>query len=64
MSLEYIRKYYKVPAKRLGRVRWTRRDGTALEGTITGATQYLLVRFDDRNFSVPIHPTEEGLVYL
>jgi len=46
MSFDYIRRYYNVPAKRGGRVAWDTSSGTR-EGTITRATNYVYVRFDD-----------------
>ena len=63
MSFEYIRRYYNVPAKRAGRVAWDTSKGTR-EGTITSATSYVYVRFDDAKYSVPLHPKETGLRYL
>jgi hypothetical protein len=63
MSFDYIRRYYDVPAKRGGRVAWDTRDGTR-EGTITRATHYVYVRFDDAKIAVPLHPEEIGLRYL
>jgi hypothetical protein len=63
MSFDYIRRYYNVPAKRGGRVAWTTSKGTR-EGTITSATAYVFVRFDDAKFPVPLHPLEDGLRYL
>lgn len=63
MSFDYIRSYYGVPAKRGMRVAWDTSKGTR-PGTITKATNYVYVRFDDATFSVPIHPKEDGLRYL
>ncbi len=63
MSFDYIRRYYNVPAKRGGRVKWTTSKGVR-EGTITSATNYVYVRFDDAKFPVPLHPCEDGLEYL
>lgn len=63
MSFDYIRRYYNVPAKRGGRVAWDTSKGTR-EGTITSATNYVYVRFDDCKFPVPLHPREDGLRYL
>jgi hypothetical protein len=65
VSIAYIRRYYGVPAKRGGRVEWRYRDGTVRPGTITSATAYVYIRFDDEpRRSVPLHPKENGLVYL
>jgi len=61
--MAYIRRCYGVPAKRGGRVAWDTSKGTR-EGTITRATAYVYVRFDDAKFSVPLHPREDGLRYL
>ena len=63
MSMDYIRKYYGVPAKLGGRVAWDTSKGTRY-GSITGATAYIYVRFDDAKHPVPLHPMEEGLRYL
>ncbi len=66
MSMKYIRDYYKVPAKRGGRVKWfDSRVGQFLFGTITSATNYVRVRFDGechKTYRANIHPTD--LVYL
>lgn len=61
MSMEYIRNYYRVPAKRGGRVRSTywKKDGT-IKGT-DGA--YLRILFDGESEVGTYHPTWE-LVYL
>ena len=63
MSFEYIRRYYGVPAKKGMRVAWDCKEGTRL-GTITSATAYVYVRFDDSKHPVPMHPMEDGLRYL
>lgn len=53
MSFEYVRKWYKVPAKRGLRVTV---DGQG--GRITsGKGSYIMVRFDGVKFSIPAHPT-------
>lgn len=60
MSLEYIRTYYKVPAKRGTRVRILPQDG---EGVITGASgPHVMVRRDGLKHALPYHPTD--LIYL
>lgn len=69
MSMDYVRRYYGVPAKKGGRVSLEVNRPTGLGpmtrlGTITSATHYILVRFDDVTFSVPVHPKEDGLRYL
>ena len=63
MSFQYIRRYYDVPAKRGMRVAWDNSKGTRM-GTITSATAYVHIRFDDSKHSVPLHPKEDGLRYL
>lgn len=60
MSLEYIRTYYRVPAKRGGRVEYTGNKGQDRRGTITGARgARLLIRFDDDKRTYVFHPTWE-----
>jgi hypothetical protein len=49
--MEYVRRFYGVPAKRGGRIRF---DG--VEGTITSATHHLRARMDDGR-RVILHPT-------
>jgi hypothetical protein len=57
MSMEYIRKTYRVPAQRGGRVRFNGYDGP-LDGTIKSADgQYLRVQFDGQKRPVTLHPT-------
>ena len=47
MSMQHIRDYYGVPAKRGSRVKYTWRNPGRL-GTVVGSqSQYLRVRFDD-----------------
>ncbi len=59
MSFDYIRRYYRVPARRLGRVRV---DGQ--EGMITGCRgQYVLIRLDGAKHAFPYHPAD-GIEYL
>ncbi|WP_024899494.1 hypothetical protein [Brucella rhizosphaerae] len=60
MSLEYIKDYYRVPARVDGRVKYT--GGKKPQyGTIEGAqNQYLLIRFDgESNEPLLYHPTWE-----
>ncbi len=58
MSLDYIREYYGVPAKRGGRIRYHGRAGV-----ITGARgPHVAVRLDGQNHAKPYHPTD--LEYL
>lgn len=53
MSLEYIRKFYEVPAHIGGRVKFKDRMGT-----ITGANgPHLLITLDGDNFAGSYHPT-------
>lgn len=47
MSMQHIRDYYGVPAKRGARIKYTLRNPGRL-GTVVGSrNQYLRVRFDD-----------------
>ncbi len=63
MSMQYIRNYYGVPAKRGGRVRYTGED-KPVEGTITSANgPHLRIRLDGTTYSLIFHPTWE-LEYL
>lgn len=58
MSLEYIRRTYKVPAKRGARVRYQGGQSEAMEGGITGSRNaYLRIRFDGHKRSLQCHPT-------
>jgi hypothetical protein len=58
MGMAYIRTYYRVPAKRGGRVRLL--DERITEGTIVGATNsYIRVRPDDGGPVELRHPTWE-----
>jgi len=58
MSMEYVRNYYGVPAKRGGRIKYTPDIGNPVYATILSATHYLFVRFDNTNTrSGPLHPT-------
>lgn len=58
MSMQSVRQYYNVPAKRGMRIKMDGRPAT-----ITGTTRgpmYLRVRFDDSpKITEPIHPTWE-----
>lgn len=56
-SLEYIRRYYGVPARRGGRVEYT--GGVwPRSGTITGADgTRLRIRLDGEKHAFPYHPT-------
>jgi len=63
MSMDYVRRYYGVPAKVGGRVELDTNKGTR-RGVITSASHYIYVRFDDCKFAVPLHPQEDGLRYL
>lgn len=60
MSMHHIRKYYRVPAKRGARVKFTWRTPGRL-GTVVGSCdQYLRVRFDDSPKRVEtVHATWE-----
>lgn len=53
MSAEYVRRYYRVPAKRGMQV-----TANGKPGQITGFRgAYLLIRIDGENRSTPRHPT-------
>jgi len=58
MSFEYIRKTYKVPAKRGGRVEYTGEGKEPELGTITSANgAHLNIRLDGKKHTMPFHPT-------
>lgn len=53
--MEYIRKYYNVPAKRGGRIEFKGK-----QGTIVGSSRpYLRIRFDGEKAIYTYHPTWE-----
>lgn len=55
MSMDYIRSYYGVPAKRGALIMFNGKVGS-----IVGSRgQYLRVRFDGKRFPAVIHPTWE-----
>ena len=57
MTMEYIRRYYRVPAKRGGRIEYTG-DGEKELGTIRSARgSHLNVQLDGVNHTMPFHPT-------
>lgn len=57
MSLAWVRKHYRVPAKRGGRVEYAGETKPQL-GTICGASgSHLSVRLDGVKHSMPFHPT-------
>lgn len=67
MSIDYIRRYYGVPAKKGGRVEYTGGAKPVL-GTICGADgAHLTIRLDGMKHTMPYHPTwklrylEEGV---
>lgn len=65
MSLDYIRNYYSVPAKRGMRVEYCGDDNVRRRGTITGASYaYVRIRLDGEKFSKPYHPKDDYLIYL
>lgn len=58
MSLDYIRIFYQVPAKRGARVRYTAGHGEVMEGRIVGSRgHYLSVRFPRHKRPLRCHPT-------
>lgn len=57
MSLQWIRTYYAVPAKRGGRIEYTG-DGSTTLGTIRSARgHYLMIQLDHAKHPKPFHPT-------
>lgn len=57
MSVDYIRRYYDVPAKLGGRVRYTG-GRHPMDGTIAGAEgAHLMIRLDGQQHAMPYHPT-------
>lgn len=55
MSMDYIRRYYKVPAKRGMRIKFCGQPAV-----ITSTTRaYLRIRVDGDDFSIVVHPTWE-----
>lgn len=59
MSLAWIRKNYRVPAKRGGRIEYTGERRSQL-GTICGASgSHLSIRLDGARHTTPFHPTWE-----
>lgn len=63
MSMAWVRKYYRVPAKRGGRVEYTGERRPEF-GTITSATNGRLnIKLDGWKNPLPFHPTWE-LRYL
>lgn len=62
-GIEYVRRYYGVPAKVGGRVRYTNRKGRTFTGTITSAAApHLRVLIDGNHHPYTFHPTD--LEYL
>jgi hypothetical protein len=59
MSMEYIQRYYSVPARIGGRIRYTG-GRHAMLGTITESQgRYIMVQLDGQQHSMPYHPTWE-----
>jgi hypothetical protein len=58
---DYVRRTYGVPAYVGVRVRSGQREGVLVRAT--SDLHYVHIRFNDRKFSVPCHPTDE-LEYL
>jgi hypothetical protein len=58
MSMEYIRNYYRVPAKRGARVEYNDGAGYVRQGVIASARNgRLMVRLDGDKHPYPFHPT-------
>jgi hypothetical protein len=65
VSLDYIRNYYGVPAKRGMRVEYCGHDNVRRKGTVTGASYaHVRVRLDGEKISKPYHPKDDYLIYL
>lgn len=68
MSMDYVRRMYKVPVKRGGRVQLlsivSRHAVRPIYGTITRCTHRVWVRWDGKRKALPYHPTDPVLVYL
>lgn len=67
MTLEYIRKYYGVPAKRGQQVHYKATGSSRIDwqGRIVGASGgRLRVRFDGHKRTYVVHPADDGLHYL
>jgi hypothetical protein len=63
MSMEYIRRFYSVPAKRGGRIEYTY-NGKTSSGTILSADGAILrVRLDGDKRTVSLHPTY-NVIYI
>ncbi|GGA99908.1 hypothetical protein GCM10011491_30220 [Brucella endophytica] len=58
MSMEWVRKYYGVPAKRGGRIEYTG-GKTPKYGTILSASNYLNIQLDGNKHPSRFHPTWE-----
>lgn len=63
MSFEYIRKTYKVPAKRGCRVEYTGGNETQLGTVVSSTGAHVNIRLDGTKHAMPFHPTWE-LRYL
>lgn len=59
MSIDYVRRYYGVPARNGGRVRYTGEGEDRPEfGTIMSASgAHLNIRLDGQKHALPFHPT-------
>lgn len=57
MTMQYIRSYYKVPAKRGMSVKYK-----GVGGVILSADHYVKVRLENKRV-VRIHPTDPDLIY-
>lgn len=65
MTMAYIRRMYRVPAERGGRVTYRRSSGVVWTGTIIGTEDaYIRVRWDgDGKPDSNVHPTDINLTY-
>ena len=59
MTMAYVRNYYRVPAKRGGRIEYTGGDGPRLGTIVSASNGRINVRLDGDKHAMPHHPTSE-----
>jgi len=57
MSMEYIREYYKVPAKQGARVRYSGGREAHLGTIVSASGGHVNIRLDGQRHALPYHPT-------
>jgi len=57
MSMEYIRNYYKVPARQGGRVCYSGGPEARLGTIVSASGGHLNIRLDGQRHTLPYHPT-------